>query len=204
MAIDKAVRDSIIVAAITGAGPVGPDAELWEADVLRGARRITAILSDETNIFGKAIDEIDTSSKFIALISLVRKEPSSTRGVVYFQNIPKGERGQYPAPLFTYDQITAVHAIQAAARKAGQKPPDLPEGLETIRTQRTDTSDGLLLAKEASSLIGHRVVIFKINEPIGDGKRNVRVVRHLTDLGAYEGYALPAPAVAAAPAAVAA
>jgi hypothetical protein len=203
MAIDKAVKDSIIVAAITGAGPVGDNIDEWEANVLRGARRITAVLADESNPFAKAIDEIDTSSKFISLVSLVKREASSTRGVVYFQDIPKGEKGQHPAPQFTYDEVAAVHAIQAAARNAGQKPPDLPEGLEAIRTERTDVLDGLLLAKEATSLIGHRVVVYKINEPIKGGTLKVRVLRHMTDLGAYPGYVVPAakPAVAAVAAA---
>ena len=201
MAIDKAIKDNIIVAAITGAGPMGENAEEWEANVLRAARRITAVLADETNPYAKAIDEIDAASKFISLVSLVKKEASSTRGVVYFQPIPKGEKGQHPAPQFTYDQILAIHAEQAAARNAGQKPPDLPEGLEAIRTERTDVIDGLLLAKEATSLVGHRVVVYKINEPIKNGTLKVRVLRHLTDLGAYPGYVVPAAKPAAVPAA---
>jgi hypothetical protein len=202
MALDKAVKDSIIVAAITASGPAGDNAEEWEANVLRSARRITSILSEETNVFAKAIDEIVDSSKFVSLICLVKKETSSTRGVVYFQNIPKVENGQIPALAYTYEQVLAVHTEQAAARAAGARPADLPEGLEAIRTDRTDTIDGLLMAKEATGLVGHRVVVYKINEPIKGGSLKVRVVKQLTDLGRIDSYIVPAaPAVAVEPAA---
>jgi hypothetical protein len=198
MAIDKAVKDSIIVAAITSAGPAGDDAALWEANVLRAARKITAVLADESNPFAKAIDEIDGASKFIAVVSLVKRETSSTRGVVYFQAPIRNnnEKWENWTPPLTYEQVAAIHAEQAAARAAGQRPADLPEGLEAIRTERTDTVDGLLMAKEATALIGHRVVVYKIQEPIKNGTQKVRVLRQVTDLGVFDAYVVPAKPVA--------
>ena len=208
MAIDKAVRDSIIVAAITGAGTVGEDAELWEASVLRGARKITAVLSDPESVFAKAVDEIDSASKFVSLLSLVKREEKSKRGVVYFQTLPRIENGVAPVPTFTFEQVSAIHAEQASLRAAGVKSadlPKLPDGLEAIRTDRTDTLDGLLMAKEATSLIGHRVLVYKINEVLKSNPNlKVRVLKHLTDLGSYDSYVVPAKVqssgVAAAPA----
>jgi hypothetical protein len=203
MPLDKATKDNIIVAAITGAGPIGADADTWEANVLRGARRITAILSDTDSNFGKAIEEIDGAGKFVMLLSLVKKETKSTRGVCYFQEAPKLENGVFAAPRYTSEQISAVHAEQTAARAAGVKPlPALPEGLEAIRTDRTDTIDGLLMAKEASGLVGHRVLVYKVMEVAANNPNiKVRVLKLLTDLGAVDTFVVPAKAAAAAPAA---
>lgn len=195
MALDKAIRDSIIVAAITGAGPVGDNADVWEANVLRGARKITAVLSDPDSVFTKAVDEIDGASKFVSLVCLVKKEPKSTRGLVYFQDVPRIENGVLPAPRYTYEQVLAAHNVLAAARAAGTKStdmPKLPEGLELIRTERTDVLDGHMMAKEAVGLVGHRVLVFKVNEPIKNSTNNVRVVKHLQDLGVYDSYVVPA------------
>ncbi|QNE48701.1 hypothetical protein F1C58_16720 (plasmid) [Glaciihabitans sp. INWT7] len=205
MALDKATKDNIIVAAITGAGPVGDNAEAWEAKVLAGARKITAVLSDPESVFVKAIDEIDSSTKFVALLSLVKKEAKSTRGVLYFQDVPRIENGVSPAPLYTSEQIQAAHAIQVAARAAGTKSadmPKLPEGLEALRTERTDSLDGYNMAQDALGLIGHRVLVYKVIETMKTNPNlKVRVVRLVTDLGKYDGYVVP---VKAAPVAVAA
>lgn len=57
-----------------------------------------------------------------------------------------------------------------------------PEGLEPIRTDRTDNPDGLRMARQAKSLIGHRVLVFKQMEDAGPDTK-VRVVVHLIDLG---------------------
>lgn len=201
MAIDKAVRESIIIAAITGAGPVGDNAEEWEAKVLRGARKITAVLTDTDSVFAKAIDEIEEGGKFVSLVSMVKKEASSTRGIVYFQDAPRAENGQVGTPRYTFEQIAAIHQEQTAARAAGKKPDALPDGLEAIRTERTDTVDGRMMALEAQSLIGHRVLVYKTIEQVKNNPNlKVRVLRLLTDLGTVDGYIVPqkAPAVQAA------
>ncbi|KQO98656.1 hypothetical protein [Leifsonia sp. Leaf264] len=204
MALDKAVKDSIILSAISGAGPVGDSIEDWEARVLAGSRQITAILGDDTNIFAKAIEEIEESAKFVALVSLVRPERSSTRGLVYFQVLPRVGQGETPVPTFDFQTVLAHHKAFVAARANGQQY-QLPEGLECIRTQRTDAIDGYNLAAQASGLVGHRAVFYKINEPIGNGSKNVRVVRLFKDLGKVESYVVPPkverPAEAAAVAA---
>ncbi|WAC50536.1 hypothetical protein [Frigoribacterium sp. SL97] len=196
--MDASTKSSIIVAAMTAAGPVGDDAEMWEALVLRNVRNITATLSDTDSNFGRAVDEIEGASKYVAVISLVKKEQKSTRGLVYLQPVPRIEGGVTPAPAYTFEQVLAIHEQQTAQRAAGKKPDDLPDGLEVIRTDRTDTGkDGLLMAKELTSLVGHRILVHKVMETSAKNEKiKVRVIKHAKDLGRYESYALPAPAAA--------
>lgn len=56
---------------------------------------------------------------------------------------------------------------------------------ETIRTDRTDTPEGLAMANIVKGLVGHRVLLWKEMEDMGGGAqgRKVRVLRHVEDLG---------------------
>ena len=59
--------------------------------------------------------------------------------------------------------------------------------VEAIRTDRTDTSEGLAMGNAVKSLVGHRVLIWKELEEMGGGGANgrkVRILRHVEDLGA--------------------
>lgn len=56
-----------------------------------------------------------------------------------------------------------------------------PDGIEPIRTERTDSPSGLGMAKAMRSLIGHKVVIWKEIQKYDGG--TVRIVRHVEDLG---------------------
>lgn len=58
--------------------------------------------------------------------------------------------------------------------------------VETIRTDRTDTPEGLAMANTVRALVGHKVLIWKELEEMGGGAngRKVRVLRHVEDLGA--------------------
>jgi|SRR5699024_1810394 len=62
-------------------------------------------------------------------------------------------------------------------------PTDRNEEGEIVRTDRTDNAQGLAIAKKARSLVGHRVVLFVEMEPFDGGRKKLRVLRQLHDLG---------------------
>lgn len=59
---------------------------------------------------------------------------------------------------------------------------DAEDGLEQIRSDRTDHPDGARMADQARTMIGRRVLVFKAMEDAGPQKK-VRVCVHLIDLG---------------------
>lgn len=60
------------------------------------------------------------------------------------------------------------------------------DGIEQVRTERTDRPDGLAMAKKIKGLIGHKVVIFKEIEVMANGNKSA-VIRHVKDLGEANG-----------------
>ena len=58
-----------------------------------------------------------------------------------------------------------------------------PDGIEQARTERTDSPDGLLMARTLRGLTGHRVALWIEEQTTGDGARKVRIVQHVKDLG---------------------
>ncbi len=59
-----------------------------------------------------------------------------------------------------------------------------PDGLEQVRTERTDTPDGMAMWSRLKALKGHRVVLFVEVQEYNGGQGKVRVVQHVEDLGA--------------------
>jgi hypothetical protein len=57
-----------------------------------------------------------------------------------------------------------------------------PDGIEKVRTDRTDNASGLAMAKKVQSLKGHRVRVWVAMEPAGDDI-DVRVLAWIEDLG---------------------
>lgn len=53
---------------------------------------------------------------------------------------------------------------------------------EFVRTDRTDTGRGAMMAREANALVGHRAMVYIEMEETSAG-RKVRILRHLSDLG---------------------
>lgn len=53
---------------------------------------------------------------------------------------------------------------------------------EVVRTDRTDTGRGALMARQVKALVGHRVMVYIEMERMTNGNK-VRILRHLTDLG---------------------
>lgn len=58
-----------------------------------------------------------------------------------------------------------------------------PDGNETVRTDRTDDPDGLLMAKKVQSLKGRKVRVYVQLETMKGSDRKVRVLRHVVDKG---------------------
>jgi hypothetical protein len=58
-----------------------------------------------------------------------------------------------------------------------------PNGNETVRTDRTDDPDGLMMARKVRALRGHKVLVYVELEPSKDGQRKFRVLRHIVDKG---------------------
>jgi hypothetical protein len=66
---------------------------------------------------------------------------------------------------------------------------------ESIRTDRTDSPEGLAMANLVKGLVGHKVMIWKEIETYNNGQGKVRVLRHIEDLGKDPSFA-PAPLAA--------
>ena len=58
-----------------------------------------------------------------------------------------------------------------------------PDGIEQARTERTDSPEGLLMARTLRALTGHRVALWIEEQTTGNGARKVRVIQHVKDLG---------------------
>lgn len=68
------------------------------------------------------------------------------------------------------------------------------DGIETARTERTDTPVGLAMARRLRRLVGHRIVLWVEVEQIRDGTSKTRVIRHVEDLGPVKEGAVKAQA----------
>jgi hypothetical protein len=166
--MDSITRTNIILAAVSATGsqaeyttPVtGADGTVsavsdpaaWQAKVQENAIEIALMTSDKSDIV-KALDEIEKAKVFTGTIVSVKKEQSSTRGVI---------------TLFTGTERT----------RDGIEP-----GHEQVRTDRTDTLMGLAMARKARDLQGHKVLLHVLVEEYNGGQGKVRVVKSLRDLG---------------------
>lgn len=101
----------------------------------------------------KAKDQLGKCKVFTGIVRDVKKEQSSTRGL-----------------------ITLYTGTDRA--KDG-----VPEGCETLRTERTDNPEGLAMAKKVKGLIDHKVTVWVEVEEYGNGSGKVRVLRHVESRG---------------------
>ena len=127
--------------------------------VSKAIRELVAELS-EGSASWKLIDRLTGNAdglelkQFVGTIAKVTREKSSTRGKLLLFTGTKKETD-------------------------GVEP-----GYETVRTERTDDPEGLMLASEAKALIGHRVLLWVILEPWANNPdKKTRVLQHLMDLG---------------------
>lgn len=144
-------RTSIITAAAAAAGPVADDSE-WRASVTEKAIEIAVMCSDGSDV-AKALESIGKAKVFVGHVVSVKKEASSTRGVVTLYTGTDREKDGVPA------------------------------GCEQVRTDRTDAPLGLSMARKVRDLIGHRVVVWVEVEEYNGGQGKVRVLRHVESQG---------------------
>lgn len=155
--MDSSTRMNVIAAAVTAAGPVGEDRAAWQAAVQELAIGIT-VMASETSQIAKAIESIENSKVFKGTVMSVKKETSSTRGIVTLH--------------------TGTDRVKDG----------VPAGCEQVRTERTDNPVGLAMAKKMREMIGNSVLVWVEVEEYNNGAGKVRVLRHAEILGADLGY----------------
>lgn len=85
--MDAAIRTQIILASVASTGPVGDDPTDWQVRVAETAARITAMCSESSPV-SVAVEGVERSKVFTAVVEAVRKEQSSTRAVVTLKTRP--------------------------------------------------------------------------------------------------------------------
>lgn len=163
--MDNTSRTMIIAAAHAVAGPVDVDADPAVAVKQHRARVIEAI----TDLAILANDETSWANK--AIESVTGDNVKRFSGVVVSVDKEKATtRG-------IVSLRTKIHPEYA------------PDGIEQVRTERTDDPVGLAMAKRLRSLVGHKVLLHVEMEQFtnkGGTVRKSRVVRHVLDLGIDE------------------
>lgn len=150
--MDSNTRTAVVAAAVTAAGPVGDNPAAWQARVQQNAVSI-AVMASEKHEIAKAIEAIEESKVFTGTVVGVKKEKSSTRGVI---------------TLFTGTD---------RAREG------VPEGCEQVRTERTDNPNGMAMAMSVREMVGQRVKVWVEVEEYNNGAGKVRVLRHFEAQG---------------------
>lgn len=186
---DTATRTSLIAAAASAVGPKQAftktiirkrndeevqveviDEAAWAAEVTQTATTLLDLVGEKGQ-FAMVLDAIEgaadkTNEKykaFTGVVEKVKREQSTTRGVVYLSGTGTQHLGKDP---FTDE--------------------DLPMGWEVVRTDRTDNSAGFAMAKRIQdTLVGHKVLLYIEIETYnrGAGTKKSRVLRHIVDLG---------------------
>jgi hypothetical protein len=150
--MEQSDKNRIAIAAVTAAGSVGDDRAAWNDRVLELAAQITAMTSPSSDVM-TAIESVSNAKVFTAVLLEIKKEQSSTRGLV------------------TLKTRVSEHA---------------PDGTEQARTERTDTRQGLAMARRCRALVGHRVAVWVDLQTMKGGSNKVRVIAHIEDLGETE------------------
>lgn len=167
--MDANIRTQIILAAINATPAydegltnrkgeeVANAHERWEAEVAHKARSIFGMVGEKSRI-GRSLAVMESAG-----------DPQDKNAKVFagsVLNITREERSTRGLVTFR----TAVSKFS-------------PDGIETARTDRTDTAEGLIMANRFRGLLGHRVLVFIEMEAINDGATKVRTIRHVEDLG---------------------
>lgn len=134
------------------------DPGAWQTAVIQNAVQIAVMAGEKSNVVA-AIDQITKSKTFTGTVIEVKKEPSSTRGII------------------------TLHTGTDRVKEG------VPAGCEQVRTDRTDNPLGLALARKMKNLIGHKVVVWVEVEEINGGSGKVRVLRHVESLGVDQDFA---------------
>jgi len=160
--MEAQTRTAVIAAAYAAAGPLPVDADEdaraeHKARVVQAITTITVTAADEKSFANRAIDQVTPGPNVKVFTGTVVK-------VTREESTTRG----------IVHLRTRVHAEYA------------PDGIEQVRTERTDDSIGLAIARRLRSLKGHRVLLWVEIESFtskNGSKRKSRVVRHVEDLG---------------------
>lgn len=136
----------------------GVDKPISREAAVNRATRELTAELSEGSALWKTIDRMEGAKKFVGTVTRVTREKSSTRGIV---------------ELYT---------------GTDRETQGVDLGYEKVRTDRTDSDSGLMVASEAKSLIGHRVLVYMVLEETSRGNTKVRVLVHLNDLGVDDRY----------------
>lgn len=120
----------------------------YQVKIAAAALDIAALANPRSGLAEQVAKVLETEFIFPATVVGVKKEASSTRGLVYLRTKPS-ER--------------------------------YADGIEPGRTERTDNPAGRAIARKAVGLIGHNVLVYRVNEKAG--ANSVRVIVNLIDLG---------------------
>ena len=154
--MEDTARISIVVAAANMAGPVGNDQHAWNAKVLDNATLLMEMAGEGSKL-SKLINGMANAKTFFGTVLSVRREESSTRGVVSLKT------------------------------RASKWHPDGIEDARTDRTGTKEAPEaGMELARLLTTLVGHRVQLWvELEVPAGaePGSKGFRVIRHVKDLG---------------------
>lgn len=159
--MDAQTRTAVIAAGFAAAGPLAPDADdevraQHRARIVEAITTITVAAADEKSFANKAIDQVAGPDVKVFTGTVVK--------VTREEAITRG----------IVHLRTRVHPEYA------------PDGIEQVRTERTDDPVGLAVAKRLRSLKGHRVLLWVEIESFqskSGANRKFRVVRHVEDLG---------------------
>ncbi|NKS56211.1 hypothetical protein GS504_01105 [Rhodococcus hoagii] len=169
--------ESLIAQATTAAGPAptqnANEYEKW----LRSIDTIAVDLYfkyDQQSAVRTRIKELQAAETFRGVVRAAKLEKASTRLVL----------------LLETGTAKAGDSNSKAARLFG----GIPAGHEVIRTDRTDSPLGREMAERAHALVGHTVLVYRVQETLAGGSgHTVRVVKHLVDLGKDAGTSVSDP-----------
>ena len=124
------IRQSLILGAVSMAGPVGDNRLAWESTVKSNIKSLTGMMSEYSPV-GKTITMLEEAKKFPATVLFLGKEPKTNRAFVVFKTKPSD---QNPEGI-----ETARTEIVDWAAKSGE---------------------AYDFAKHVRSLTGHRVFVY--------------------------------------------
>lgn len=164
MGMDTKTRTDLLIAAMNAVGPVSEPttnskgteiasaAETWEFNVEQKAMEIMTMSADGSRL-SRSLDVVATA------------HDKSHQGSKAFSATLKD---------LSIESSSRRAILTLRGRGADED--------EQVRTDRTDTARGALMARTAKALVGHRVMVYIEMEETPQG-RKVRILRHLTDLG---------------------
>lgn len=189
-------RDAMVLAAIQMTGPL-----VEKAPVFSGTIELTPPLADE-DIDPDSEDAADwegslrvvgTKSSYPEWAALVKRNFLRVR-MMMEDDSPLVESLEVLDRCRVFDaNVVSVEKEERSTRglvTLKSAPSSFhPDGLEQVRTERTDSADGRLMAQEMYNLIGHRVRIWIEKVTFSNGGKNgeVRIVRFVQDLGENTG-----------------